>query len=198
MGLNRKIPPVSEAPSPLRQAGITQVQLLVSIVILGILGGTAVSKWSQAGRKQALILQGKTLRAFFQAAKAHGVKKSLQVGIRCDAAANACGLFEDRNANGLADAGETVRSEAFSNGIAIGIAQNGPASGPGGLSAPASGLAGAWTQAWTAPVDLAAPAPGALYLRHGRLPILTVCLYARAGSQQASLALWNGKEWVDL
>jgi type II secretory pathway pseudopilin PulG len=181
------------------RSGFSLTQTLVALALIGILGGLAVPRWTLAGRKQALILEGKSLRAFFQEARAYGVKKNLQVGIRFDPSAGSSLLFEDRNGNGAPDAGEAVRTVPFGKGIEIGIAPGGPTQGPAGLAAPASGLAGAWAQAWTAPADMpAAPPAGGLFLRHQRLRVFAICLHVTAASQQVALSLWDGRSWIAL
>lgn len=179
--------------------GFSLAQVLVSIAVLGVLGGLAVSRWAQTGRRQALILEGKTLRSFLQEARAYGAKKNLQVGVKFDASGSGYRLFEDRDGDGALDNGEAVRTLALGKGIAFGIAANGPATGPDLASVPASGLAGSWATAWTAPIDLGtAPSQGGLYLRHSQLPRVCVNLRLPAGSREYIVSMWNGSAWVGL
>lgn len=176
--------------------GFTLIQVAMAVVILGLLGSLAISKWIQATRKQALIGEGRSLRAVFQEARAYGVKKNVQAGLQFDATSKALRLFEDRNRNGVLDAGEAVRSVKLGKGISFGLPSSGPNAGPNNLAAPSSGLVGAWTQAWTASLDLSTlSSSGAVYLRHDLLPTYTLCLYGTTGSQQCQAAWWDGTSW---
>lgn len=175
------------------------MQVMLAVVVLGILGGLAVSKWTQATRKQALIGEGRSLRAVFQEARAYGVKKNRQVGLQFDTDGKALHLFEDRDLNGTLDAGEKVKTVKLGQGIRIGLPSPGPDSGPDNMALPASGLGGSWSQAWTASLDLSvAPSAGAVYLSHDLLPTLTLCVYGKAGSQPSLAAWWDGKTWNPL
>lgn len=179
--------------------GFSLVQVVAALVILGLLGGLAVSKWTRATRKQALMGEGRSLRAIFQEARAYGVKKNVQVGLQFDAAGNALRLFEDRDLNGALDAGEEVKMVKLGKGIHFGLPSPGPSSGPDNIAAPTSGLGGSWAQAWTASLDLsAAPSAGAVYLSHDLLPNVTLCLYGAAGSQPCLAAWWDGDAWNTL
>jgi type II secretory pathway pseudopilin PulG len=175
------------------------MQLLVAIVILGVLGVMSVVKWTEFSRKQVLLGEGKSLLSFLQEARAYGLKKDLQVGVKFDAAAGLCTLFEDRNSNGSLDSSEAVRSMKLERGVGIGLADAGPTSGPGGLAAPVSGLTGTWTQGWIAPREMAqVPSAGAVYLRQAQLSTKTVCVYGVATSRQNQASLWDGQAWQDL
>lgn len=189
---------VAEGREPV-QAGFTLVQIAVGLAILGILGGLAVSKWSQFSRKQALMGEGKNLLAFMQEARSYGAKKSMQVGISCEVAGQSCWIFGDANVNGIMDAGEGVRQLKLSHGIGFGLASSGPNAGPQNIAAPSTGLGGAWAQAWVAATDLSAsPSVGAFYLRHSLLPVFTLCLNGTASSQKIALSLWNGSTWITM
>lgn len=181
------------------QTGFTLVQIAMALVVLGILAGLAVSKWSQFSRKQALVAEGKNLLAFMQEGRSYGAKKSLQIGIHFDPSQHTCWLFTDGNRNASMDAGEGIRSLKFSQGITFGLAQSGPSSGPQGVAAPASGIGGNWVQGWIAATDLSvSPSVGAVYLHHSALPVFTLCLNGTAVSQKVALNLWNGSEWIIL
>jgi type II secretory pathway pseudopilin PulG len=188
-----------EGVFPASSRGFSLMQVVVALVILGLLGSLTVSKWTKSTRKQALIGEGRSLRAVFQEARAYGVKKNVQVGLRFDTAGQSLRLFEDRDLDGALDSGEEVKVMKLGKGIRIGLPAAGPGSGPGNIAAPSSGLSGSWAQAWTASLDLsAAPAAGAVYLSHDLLPTYTLCLYGTAGSQPSLAAWWDGTSWNPL
>ena len=114
--------------------GFTFLEVIISLILLGIIGAIGVVKLSDFFRRQALVGEGKALVAYLREACAYGAKKGMQVGVVFNPATGAYTLFEDRNGNSAVDAGESVREHALSKNIAFGPAVNGPGLGPDGVA----------------------------------------------------------------
>lgn len=85
-------------PSILGSAGVTLVELLVIMVIIGILAGfsgTALMKWiPQANLSRA----ARTVVSMAQHAKQEAIKRNQAVNLNCSAAANTCTIVIGGNA----------------------------------------------------------------------------------------------------
>lgn len=176
--------------------GFTLLEVIVSLILMGILGAFGVAKLGDFFHRQALVGEGKALVAYLREARAYGAKKGMQVGIAFDAAAGTYTLFEDRNGNSALDAGESIRTQALAKNIAFGPAANGPGLGPDGKALPANGLKGCWASALIYPKDLAVGRDsGVAYLRQANLETVTFAIQTIPGDAKFAFSLWEGSEW---
>ena len=175
------------------------MEVIVSLILLGILGAFGAAKLGVFFRRQALVGEGKALVEYLREARAYGAKKGMQVGIAFDAAAGSYTLFEDRNGNSAMDAGESVRAHALAKNIAFGAAADGPSLGPDGKAVPANGLQGRWASALIYPKDLTLGSDsGAAYLRQVNLKTVTFAIQTVPGDAKFAFSLWEGAAWRPL
>jgi prepilin-type N-terminal cleavage/methylation domain-containing protein len=176
--------------------GFTFIEVIISVILLGIVGAVGVAKLSQFFRRQALVGEGKALVEYLREARAYGAKKGMQVGIAFNADSGSYTLFEDRNGNSAIDAGESVRAHKLAKNIAFGSAVNGPGLGPDGNAVPANGLRGCWASALIYPKDLTAgPDSGVAYLRQVDLKTVTFAIQVIPGDAKFGFSLWEGSAW---
>lgn len=176
--------------------GFTFLEVMISVILLGILGAISVAKLSEYFRRQALVGEGKALVAYLREARAYGAKKGMPVGIVFNAASGRYTLFEDRNGNSAIDAGESIRDQTLSENIAFGPAVNGPGLGPDSNAVPTNGLRGCWATALIYPKDLTVGlGPGVAYLRQVNLKTVTFAIQTIPGDANIAFSLWEGSAW---
>jgi len=91
------------------ERGITLIEILLVIALIGILTATAVPQFQAISQNLNLRAVARELYGHFQQAKMEAIKRNAIVAIRFESAAtDGYLLYVDRNANGAVDHGEEV------------------------------------------------------------------------------------------
>lgn len=103
------------------ESGLTLVELLIAIAILGILTAVSISNftsWLEANR-----INAEAQKVYFDLmlAKTSAVKNNNNVIVAFDSSSNTYQIHDDSNSDGVEDAGETIKSVALENGMGFGF-----------------------------------------------------------------------------
>jgi Tfp pilus assembly protein FimT len=172
---------------------------MVIIVVAGILAGAAVARFSAMLKMKKLDGETRALYSAIAFTRSQVLKKDYAYLMVFDAAHNSYSVYEDRNANRAADAGELVSTQALASQVAFGIpSSGGPAAGPGGTGVPSAKVEG-WTPVMLFDRDRAATVDkGSVYLCAPSVKTRTYCIRMPAASRNLELWRWDGSRWLAL
>lgn len=106
-------------PRPQRRvAGITLIEMLVVVILIGILAGIAASKLDFVRYRADSI--GRGVLSDISAAQRTAVSLQTDVRITMDGSATRLQIHEDANNNGVIDGSERVTYSALENGFKLG------------------------------------------------------------------------------
>lgn len=102
-------------PRRTRQAGFSLLEVLMVIVVIGIVASIALPRFNQEGYKVTSAARGIT--ATLNYAQRLSISLQHDVRVAFDQANNRLRIHEDRNNNGVIDAGERVTSRPLEEGV---------------------------------------------------------------------------------
>jgi prepilin-type N-terminal cleavage/methylation domain-containing protein len=177
--------------------GFTLIEMMVAVSVVGLLAGLAVSKWSAFQRSKALDAEANAFTAVLADARSRVMKKDMPHLIALDADGSGYALYEDRDADKVADPDERISGHRLPSTVNFGAPSLGGQKGPGGAGSPASSTEGGWAANLYLDADrLATLNEGSLYLSAPGLKNRAVCIRKAAGARQAQVWRWDGSRWT--
>jgi prepilin-type N-terminal cleavage/methylation domain-containing protein len=179
------------------QSGFSMVETIAVVVITGIIATMAVTKLSGMARMRKLDGEARLLLGEINRTHARVLKKDLACLIKFTPASRIYQVYEDVNANGVADAAELVISDTLGSGVVFGPAVSGPTVGPNATGSPAAKVEGAWAASMLLDRDRAATInTGSVYLSVTNVKAKTYCIRMSAGNRNLEIWRWDGSAWT--
>lgn len=179
------------------RSGFTLIETLIIVVVAGVLAAFGIAKMTNMMRTKKLDGEARALYAAIAYTHAQVLKKDVACLIVFDAANNAWSVYEDRDADGVADAGEKVSTTTLASQVAFGAGPSGPSTGPGGTGLPASKVEGTWAAKILLDRDRGASiSAGSVYLCAPSVKAKTFCIRMPAGSRKLEFWRWDGSSWT--
>jgi type II secretory pathway pseudopilin PulG len=181
------------------RSGFTLIETLVIVVVAGVLAGAGIAKFSSLMKIKKLDGEARALYAAIAYTHAQVLKKDVACLIVFNVPGNAYSVYEDRDADGVADAAELVSTNTLPSPVTFGSASSGPTSGPNATGLPASKVEGGWAAKMLLDRDRAATInAGSVYLYATSVKTKTYCIRMPAGSRKLEFWRWDGSLWIAL
>jgi prepilin-type N-terminal cleavage/methylation domain-containing protein len=179
------------------QRGVTLVEIIVVVAITGLIAGLGIAKLLTFQKIRKLDGEARALYGAMVHARAQVLKKDRAYLMKfITSGTNRYEVYEDADADGVADAGEIVSRQNLAAQVSFGSPSGGPASGPGGTGNPLSKVEGNWTTAMLFDRDRAVTInTGTLYMQASSINRRVYCIRMPAGTRQLQLWRWDGT-WV--